>query len=115
MNSDASSLPWEVDVAAVKQRLAGQHPPLLLDCREPKEYALVHIEGALHIPMQQTPARLQELLPYRDGPVVVYCHAGVRSLQVTQWLRQQGFAQVQSMSGGIDAWACLIDPSLPRY
>jgi rhodanese-related sulfurtransferase len=53
--------------------------------------------------------------PYRECEVVVHCHHGGRSMQVTRWLRQQGFAKAQSMAGGIDAWAAEIDTSLPRY
>jgi rhodanese-related sulfurtransferase len=46
---------------------------------------------------------------------VVHCHHGGRSLRVTQWLRNQGFAKVSSLSGGIDEWSLKIDSSVPRY
>jgi rhodanese-related sulfurtransferase len=45
----------------------------------------------------------------------VHCHHGGRSLRVTQFLRQRGFAQAQNMAGGIDAWSLRIDPTVPRY
>ena len=63
--------------------------------------------------MSDVPARLQELDP--EQHIVVYCHRGVRSLSVTDWLRKQGYEKVQSMSGGIERWSLEIDPKVPRY
>jgi len=102
----------EITVHDVKQMLATDKSPLLLDCREDHEWQTCRIEGAVHIPMAQTPARLDELPA--DQPIVVYCHHGVRSLRVTQFLIQSG-RDARSMSGGIDAWSLQIDPSVPRY
>jgi rhodanese-related sulfurtransferase len=85
---------------------------LLLDCREPWEYQTAHIEGAALIPMRQIPQHVGEIP--KDQPVVVYCHAGVRSLDTAAWLKQQGVNAV-SMSGGIDQWSREIDPTVPRY
>ena len=86
----------------------------LLDCREPWEHQTARIEGALLMPMNEVPARAHhELDP--EAHIVVYCHHGVRSLNVTNWLRQQGFEKVQSMRGGIDAWSREIDPKIPVY
>ena len=86
----------------------------LLDVREPWEFQAAHIEGAKLIPMSEISARAhQELDP--EKLIVVYCHHGVRSLNVTAWLRQQGFDKVQSMEGGIDAWSRTVDPSVPLY
>jgi len=105
----------EVDCRSVRQQLEAGSEFLLLDCREPDEHALVHIEQAKLIPMSELMARVGELEPHRDQSIVVHCHHGGRSLQVAQWLRRQGFSQAQSMAGGIDRWAEEIDPSLPRY
>ncbi len=88
---------------------------LLLDCRTADEYAVAHIDGSRLIPMQELPARLAELESWRDKPIVVHCHHGMRSLKVAQWLREQGFSFAQSMTGGIDAWSAEIDPAVPRY
>ena len=82
--------------------------------REPWEFSAAHIPGSVLIPMGDVPARaLQELDP--DDRLVILCHHGQRSLNVTAWLRNQGFEQAQSLRGGIDAWASLIDPSVGRY
>ena len=59
--------------------------------------------------------RIDELEAHRDGRIVVHCHHGGRSMQVTQALRSMGFEQTQNMAGGIDAWSQLIDDSVPRY
>jgi len=48
-------------------------------------------------------------------PLIVFCHHGVRSLSVVDWLRRQGVENCQSMAGGIDAWSTMIDASVPRY
>ena len=86
----------------------------LIDVREPWEVAAAHIEGAVPIPMGDVPARAhQELDP--DEHLVVFCHAGVRSMNVTVWLRNQGFENVQSLRGGIDAWSREVDAGVPRY
>lgn len=111
----AVELPLHIDVRSVKDMLDANTPFLLLDCREPDEYAIVHIEGARLLPMNETAQRLAELEPYRHQRIVVYCHHSRRSQQVTQWLRGQGFAKAQSMTGGIHLWSLLIDTSLPRY
>ncbi|HUB01864.1 MAG TPA: rhodanese-like domain-containing protein [Terriglobales bacterium] len=86
----------------------------LLDVREPWEFETARIDGAKLIPMGDVPTRAhQELDP--EEHIVVVCHHGVRSLTVTNWLRQQGFEKAQSMRGGIDGWARTIDPKIPLY
>jgi rhodanese-related sulfurtransferase len=86
----------------------------LLDVREPWEYQTARIEGSTHMPMGDVPSRAhQELDP--EEHIVVVCHHGVRSLNVTHWLRQQGFEKVQSMRGGIDAWSRTVDGKVPLY
>ena len=104
----------EITVDQLKQQLASEHPPLLLDVREPWEYQTAHIEPSTLIPMNEIPARAHQELD-DEAPILVLCHHGARSLSVAAWLRQQGFDKAQSVSGGIDAWSRLIDPTLPRY
>jgi rhodanese-related sulfurtransferase len=98
----------------VKQLIDASNPaPLLLDVREPNEFAYCHIEGALHIPMGQIVSRLDEIDAERE--IVVVCHHGMRSFQVAQFLESQGYGRVINLSGGIDAWARDVDPSIPKY
>ncbi len=108
-------LPIDIDVAAVNKLRDDQEAFVFLDCREAGEVATAMIDGTIHIPMREIPARIAELQPHQQGRVVVHCHHGGRSLRVTQYLRQQGFDQAQNMAGGIDAWSLEIDPSVPRY
>lgn len=107
-------LEYEISPEEVKTELKNREPFTLLDVREPWEHAIAHIEGAKLMPMGDVPSRAhQELDP--DGHIVVYCHHGVRSLSVTSWLRQQGFDNAQSMSGGIDDWSRRVDTKVPTY
>jgi len=110
-----SDFPLHIDVRSVKDLIDFGEDVLLLDCREPHEYALVHIDGAMLIPLREITTRVGQLEPYRNRRIVVYCHHGHRSLQVTLWLRGQHFAKVQNMTGGIDTWSLLIDTAMPRY
>jgi adenylyltransferase/sulfurtransferase len=85
---------------------------LLLDVRNPDEYALCHLNGHL-IPMNELPTRFHELNP--EQVLVVHCHAGGRSRRATEFLIKQGFKNVSNLRGGITAWANEIDPSMPKY
>lgn len=86
----------------------------MIDVREPAEHAICHIDGAALIPMQTVPQHLVEL-DAADSRIVVFCHHGMRSLSVVDWLRRQGVENCQSMTGGIDLWSREIDPTVPRY
>jgi len=86
---------------------------LLLDVREHDEIATASIDFARHIPMAAVPERLAELP--KDKPIVVMCHGGTRSGRVAKYLRENGFSNAVNLTGGIDAWAVEIDPSVPRY
>ena len=105
----------EMDCRAVKAWRDQGKPFLFLDCREPNERVAAFIDGTTLIPMSELASRVAELDPHRDEAIVVHCHHGGRSMRVTNWLRQQGFAHVTNMSGGIDEWSQQIDPSVPRY
>ena len=86
---------------------------VLLDVREDGEVAYANIEGHTHIAMNLIPLRHNELPD--DKPIVVYCHHGMRSMQVALFLEHAGFTDVYNLSGGIEAWSAEIDPSVPRY
>jgi rhodanese-related sulfurtransferase len=107
-------IPFEIDPAAVKARLDAGERLRLIDVREPAEHALAGIAGTELIPMRSIPQHLNDL-ENSAQPLIVLCHHGVRSLSVVDWLRRQGVANCQSMSGGIDLWSLTIDPSVPRY
>ena len=104
---------FEISVGQVNALKKRGESFTLLDVREPWEFEKARIDGSKHIPMGDIPTRVQELDP--DEHIIVVCHHGMRSLSVTNWLRQQGFENVQSMRGGIDGWARTVDPKVPIY
>lgn len=91
----------------------GAREVVLLDVREHEELAIAAIDGALHIPMREVPARLGELDAAK--PLVVMCHSGGRSRRVAEFLQGNGFPNVFNLKGGIDAWSIQIDSRVPRY
>jgi rhodanese-related sulfurtransferase len=103
----------EISAVQLKQRLdAGGHP-VILDVREPGEIAIAPFPGSLHIPMGEISGRIVEL--DADAETVVVCHHGIRSAQVAAYLAHLGFRRVLNLSGGTEAWATSVDPSMPRY
>ena len=106
-------LDYEIS-AAEAAALLKENGARLIDVREPWEFATAHVAGSLPMPMGDVPARAhQELNP--EERLVVMCHHGVRSMNVTVWLRNQGFEQAQSVRGGIDAWSAEVDAAVARY
>jgi adenylyltransferase/sulfurtransferase len=105
----------EISAAELLARRERGEELLLLDVREPDEYARAHIEGALLVPMGELELRRQELLKWRDRPLVVYCHHGGRSARACELLSGWEFRSVENLSGGIEAWSLTVDPDVPRY
>jgi molybdopterin/thiamine biosynthesis adenylyltransferase/rhodanese-related sulfurtransferase len=99
--------------------LARRGPPgrdfLLLDVREPAEFAKASIAGAELLPLADLPARAGELAAWRERPIVVHCHRGGRSATAARWLLANGFRDVTNLAGGIEAWSLSVDPAVPRY
>ncbi|OHC91380.1 MAG: sulfurtransferase [Sideroxydans sp. RIFOXYD2_FULL_59_7] len=77
---------------------------LLLDVREPGEYAVVHAVNAKLLPLGQVGSRLHELAAFKDQPVAVICRSGRRSAQAVAMLQEAGFTQVVNVQGGTSAW-----------
>ena len=93
----------EVDTLEAVQ-LINQQDALLLDVREDSEYETGHIPNSRHIPAGRIADRLKELEKFKGRPVVVLCRSGNRSGAACAVLRKQGFADVRSLKGGIEAW-----------
>lgn len=113
MNERNASL--EIDCRTVKARLDAGESLVLLDCREPNEHEFAHLAGSRLLPMSELLLRVGELDEERNAEIIVYCHHGVRSRQVANWLRAQGFPHVRTLTGGIDRWSQEVEPTLPRY
>ena len=105
---------YEITPEEVKTKLDAGEAFRLLDVREPWESETAAIAGAMLISMGDVPSRAHQELDPEDH-IIVICHHGVRSMNVTVWLRQQGFENVQSMRGGIDAWSLRVDQRVPLY
>jgi rhodanese-related sulfurtransferase len=103
----------EITPQDLKQRLSTPGAPLLLDVRQDWETKLCRLPNSVHIPIEEIEGRTEELDP--ESEIVVYCHAGVRSAAVGQYLRQLGFKSVKNLAGGVDAWAQKVEPGMRRY
>ncbi len=103
----------EISVTELKRRRDAGDDEMLLDVREPAEVAIASIAGATAIRMSDIPLHLDELP--RTRPIVVMCHRGVRSANVTNFLNANGFPNAVNLAGGIDAWAAQIDSATARY
>lgn len=103
----------EITPAALKARLDANDAPTLLDVRQDWETKLCRLANAMHIPIEEIEFRTEELDPANE--IVVYCHQGVRSAAVAEYLRQLGFRDVKNLAGGLDAWARTVDLSMRRY
>jgi rhodanese-related sulfurtransferase len=103
----------EITAQELKTRLDRNDRPVLVDVREDWETKLCRLENAVHLPIEELEFRTDEL--DRNDEIVVYCHHGVRSAAVADYLRRLGFARVRNLAGGLDAWAATVDRSMRRY
>jgi sulfur-carrier protein adenylyltransferase/sulfurtransferase len=103
----------EIEPVALFRTAGGDGAVQLIDVREPWEWEICRLDGAVLIPLRELPARIGEL--DRSRPVVTYCHTGVRSLTARHFLSEQGFRDVRSLRGGVEAWATQVDPGMARY
>lgn len=87
--------------------------PVLIDVREPFEIEICAIEGATNIPLSQFSETVDTLNP--DKEYVLICHHGMRSQRAGMIMESLGFNKLVNLVGGIDAWACNVDPQMQRY
>jgi len=98
----------------LKARLDRGEKIRLIDVREADEWAIARLPKAELIPLSQFQQRATtEISP--DEPLVLYCHHGMRSGRAQGYLKAQGYANVLNLTGGIDAWATQVDPTMKRY
>ena len=107
------AIPLEVTVEVARDLMAAEPGLVLLDVREPDELAICRMGATHHIPLGQLGERWGELP--KDRRILIHCHHGGRSLRATHFLRSKGLEAVSNVAGGIEAWACRIDPEVPRY
>lgn len=102
-----------IEVEALNALREDGAPHALIDVREAWELEICALPGAIHIPMAEIPARIDEIGERR--PIVVLCHHGVRSMTVARYLDTNGVGPVINLTGGIAAWADRVDSGMARY
>jgi rhodanese-related sulfurtransferase len=111
--------PLRLRAAELQVRLQQGEPLQLVDVREAQELELAALDQpVIHLPLSRSQEWLDQIpaLLDRQRPVVVLCHAGMRSWQFASWLIEaQGYEDVWNLEGGIEAWSVEVDPSVPRY
>ncbi|MES2936798.1 MAG: molybdopterin-synthase adenylyltransferase MoeB [Pseudomonadota bacterium] len=86
---------------------------LVLDVRDPHEWEICRIDGAVHVPLSELPDRIGELDKSQD--IYVYCLAGSRSKKAQKLLADAGYSRVVNVAGGIRAWAKQVEPEMAVY
>jgi rhodanese-related sulfurtransferase len=103
----------EITPAQLKARIDKRDPIVLLDVRDDWETKLARLDNAIHIPTEEIELRAGELDPKDE--TIVYCHHGIRSAAVADYLRGLGFTRVVNLAGGLDEWARTVDRGMRRY
>jgi rhodanese-related sulfurtransferase len=107
-----------ISVTELADRIAEEPERLqLIDVREPEELAIAQIDGFINLPLSRFSEWSEQIHAQLDSQAetLVLCHHGVRSAQMCYWLQQQGFTHVKNITGGIEAYAVAVDPTMPRY
>jgi adenylyltransferase/sulfurtransferase len=94
----------EISVEETHQLLQKKELIVLLDIREKEEIALGYIEGTAFLPQGLLSEKVENLLPDKNVPVVVYCAGGIRSLATAKLMKERGYTHVFSMAKGINGW-----------
>ena len=89
---------------ALAALLGGPEPPLLLDVRTPAEFAAGHVPTATLLPVQELDARIDELAPYKERGIVIYCESGRRATNALEALASQGFTNLKLLDGSMKRW-----------
>ena len=110
----------EKTVEQVAEFRQNEEDVILLDVREPMELRLANLgDDIILLPLSALARAREGALPVeltdKNQKIVVFCHTGVRSAQVTAWLKSLGWLNVWSMAGGIDAYARRIDSTIGTY
>lgn len=106
----------EISATDLKERLDAGEEIVLLDIRNAYELELANLEhDSLHIPQEQLMTRLEELSPFAERDLVVYCRTGNRSAGCVQFLKSKGFKKVFNLTGGLHAWSDDVDPAVMKY
>jgi rhodanese-related sulfurtransferase len=95
-----------IDVHELKKRLDMNPALCLIDVREQDEWNEAHIPGATHIPKDELPAKIAATVADHHQPIYLHCKGGVRSAHAAVRLKEMGYKEVYSVTGGIAEWMC---------
>lgn len=104
---------YEIEAPALAEILKSEKKRVLVDVREQNEWEICHIEGATLMPVGKFEQTLSQL--NKNQAIYLYCYKGSRSMKALKMLHGAGFTKIKSLAGGIDHWAEVIDPTMPRY
>jgi adenylyltransferase/sulfurtransferase len=104
---------FEITPRELKEKMERGDEFVLVDVREPEEYAIARIPGSRLIPLRAVPERVHELSSADE--IIVHCRSGVRSGQAVEFMKQAGYRKVKNLVGGILRWSDDVDPSVPKY
>jgi rhodanese-related sulfurtransferase len=113
LSARQATLPVQIDGTTLERIRKENQAVTIVDVREPWEVAICAIAGSINVPLSTLPHNLHRLP--EEGPLIVLCHHGMRSMQAVAWLRQNGFENATNLQGGIDAWARQVDTSMATY
>jgi len=104
---------FEITPVELKEKMDRGDDFVLIDVREPEEYAICRIPGAKLIPRETLPERIHELSTADE--IVVHCRSGVRSGKAVEFMKQAGYRKVKNLVGGILRWSDDVDPTVAKY
>lgn len=105
----------EISVSDLKKAMDESQDIVLLDVREPHELKICCLKYTHHIPMGDLRFRMDELEPFKEKDIIIYCRSGRRSNMATIFLSELGFKSVRNLKGGVLAWSDEIDSSFTKY
>jgi adenylyltransferase/sulfurtransferase len=114
-NEEASGLEAgeEISPVELKGLIDSGHPPVIIDVREPFEYALCSIPGSKLVPLGIVPEKLHEFDTADE--IVLHCKSGKRSAEALNIFKRAGFRKLKNLTGGILAWSNQVDPKVQKY
>jgi rhodanese-related sulfurtransferase len=108
-------MPHEITPRELAKQIENGQSVHLVDVRQVWENQIAKLPGSQLIPLNELPTRAFEIPSDSATLLVLYCHHGIRSMSAAECLQRLGHANVRSLAGGIDAWSCEVDPTVPRY
>lgn len=101
----------DINVQELKKRIDAGEALVMIDVREPHEWAMDHLEGVRKISLGTLPKQVADLADLKDKEVIMICRSGGRSGNATAFMKEQGFENARNLAGGMLAWKANVDPT----